>query len=283
MLDPRIRRVLICNRCFGALAIVLVWSACASSPQTLETPPGLEPPAETSPSQAEDQRAETAESTAERADDDLTVVIDSGDEETTPTQTLLEAAAAERERRRNTEPPAIVITNENLSDYATGELTVVSGGARRAPAEGSETEPVAGDADARDAVGAERYWRQRVLEVRSDWKQTLEEIDHLEGRVAELRRRFYAEDDPYYRDRQIKPSWDRALERLEEARDAAETFRARLDQVLEEGRRAGALPGWLREGIELQPERQIEGESERLEEHQPQEPTVVEEDGLETP
>ena len=44
---------------------------------------------------------------------------------------------------------------------------------------------------------------------------------------------------------------------------------------LEEGRRAGALPGWLREGIELEPE-PVLVEVDGIVEHEAEEPTIYE-------
>jgi hypothetical protein len=260
------------------LAVVGVMVAvigCASNQEAFEAPPETRPPVETSAP----PEVVSEESQPEDGKDDLTVVIDAGESAESARKTLLEAAAAERERRRRAGPADIVITNENLADHATGELTVVSSGAAR-----QVTPADPGEASAEDAARGELYWRGRVLQVRQDWRTTLEEIEHLESRVAELRRSFYSEDDPYYRDTQIKPSWDRTLERLTEARAAADGFRAQVDEILEEGRQAGAFPGWLREGIELEPDgREDEDGSRRLEEHEPQEPTVVENDGQTDP
>jgi hypothetical protein len=81
----------------------------------------------------------------------------------------------------------------------------------------------------------------------------VDEIADLERDADGLRRRFYAESDPYVRDTRVKPDWDRVLDRIREMREAAERRRRELVEHLEEGRRAGAMPGWLREGIELEP------------------------------
>ena len=73
------------------------------------------------------------------------------------------------------------------------------------------------------------------------------------GEAATLRSQFYSTDDPYVRDSKVKPQWDRALAELEEARRRAEAGPAEVEAFLEEGRRVGALPGWLRDGVELEP------------------------------
>jgi len=80
----------------------------------------------------------------------------------------------------------------------------------------------------------------------------------LEAKTESLRNRFYSTDDGYQRDSQIKPEWDKAIADLEEARYQASRGAAEVLAFLEEGRRAGALPGWMREGVELEPEPVIE-------------------------
>jgi hypothetical protein len=114
-----------------------------------------------------------------------------------------------------------------------------------------------------------------VRNLRQRWADAAARVPELEERVAELRRQFYDTDDPYYRDTRIKPAWDRAIDQIAEARAEAEAHRLELQAVLEEGHRGGALPGWLREGIELEPA-PPEPESET---HEPGEPKIFEVDG----
>ncbi len=217
---------------------------------------------------------------------ELTIVIDEGDPNA-DRPSLVEASRAERKRRQETRPATIVITDENLQESATGVLTEAapdnqidlqkdSADSRSADGEltgnGPEGPPPAGDPRAED------YWRGRALQARLAWREASGEIERLQGTVNQLRRRFYEEDDPYYRDTQIKPAWDRALDRLQDARALALAASEELDEVIEEGRRAGALPGWLREGIDLEPERDRPRRGEP-EEYEIGEPAVYEPDG----
>ena len=197
-----------------------------------------------------------------------------------------------------------VITNRNLAEMAEGgQVSVISApgdgtAAAAAPGggeKGAATTPAANAAaaspsnTASKAAGpaagtvspelAEEYWRGQALKIRLDWKAAVEEVDELQSEVADLRRRFYEEDDPFYRDNEIKPSWDRALDRLQEAKSDAETQERKLTRFLEEGRRSGALPGWLREGVEFEP--QATGDhspAERRRSDDPWEPKVLEEE-----
>jgi sporulation-control protein spo0M len=89
---------------------------------------------------------------------------------------------------------------------------------------------------------------------------------------------FYREDDGFYRDQEIKPAWDKSLRDLDEARLMAVEMEKELELFLEAGRRAGALPGWLREGIELEP--QLDEEQQPgFQTFEPVEPVVIDGDG----
>ena len=119
--------------------------------------------------------------------------------------------------------------------------------------------------------------RSQYLDLRLRWRAAYDSIRELEGKVASLRNDFYTTDDPYYRDSQIKPAWDRALEGLETARSDIDRYQTELRTVLNEGRREGALPGWLREGIEHEPEAGLPAEETIDPSHYSVEPTIYDE------
>ncbi|HXM79966.1 MAG TPA: hypothetical protein VOA00_12090, partial [Thermoanaerobaculia bacterium] len=58
---------------------------------------------------------------------------------------------------------------------------------------------------------------------------------------------FYRWDDGQYRDRVIKPAWDKKREELETARIQSKQAEADLADLPEKARKAGVPPGWLRE------------------------------------
>lgn len=257
----------------------------STPPPPAENLPGPDP-REIAASAAEAEAATDATPSTRRPE--LTVVIEDEASRQKQQISLVEAAAAERERRAKATTSTVVVTDENLGEFRGGQLTEMRGApapdpapAQSAPAPvAASAQPVGGQAQEITIAesDAEAYWRGRVLRARMNWASAVEEARHLEGKIAELRQRFYAEEDPYYRDSQIKPSWDRALDRLEEARAAIERYRAEVQTIVQEGRRASALPGWLREGIELEPA----ANSERREsgttppgEYRPGEPTVA--------
>jgi hypothetical protein len=211
-----------------------------------------------------------------------TIVIQSAAPSEVTPRTLQQATTSERERRAASDAPIAVITNSNLAELAEGgqitiigspdDPTAVSGVGAPASSSAPATAGAPPGAGAAASIGAappgtpagpaaaaapvaptEEYWRAQALKLRLDWKEAVESVDELEAEVQELRRRFYEEDDPFYRDNQIKPAWDRTLDLLAAAKTDAEDQERKLSRFLEEGRRAGALPGWLREGIELEP------------------------------
>ena len=47
--------------------------------------------------------------------------------------------------------------------------------------------------------------------LREEWAAAADSIAELEARAATLRTRFYATDDPYVRDGEVKPTWDHAI------------------------------------------------------------------------
>jgi len=201
--------------------------------------------------------------------DGSVVVVESGEEEKSTRVGLVEASRAEKERRSKAGPPIAVITDKNLAEYARkGQVTISAPSGKD-----KKGQAAAAAAPAGEPLRDERYWRSRVLEIRQSWRQAADEVKDLEQSAAELRQKFYSESDYYVRDTQVKPEWDRVLERLDATRSKVETKKIELSELLEEGRRAGALPGWLREGVEQEPV--VEESEEEIVPHQSIEPPIV--------
>ncbi len=283
----------------AACAGLVLLAGCGSGQQKTRTLPSqtmsrVEPEApelkEAGVVPLEEEAAEASDEAAGEVEEEVddSVILIEAPHDPVAQPSLIEAARAERERRRDTEAPVHVITDKNLAEYATGELTVVeaSGADEQGPPTIESGEPQqeggaeseAGDEkqpEESEKKKGEDYWRNRALQIRLAWRDAELRIQELELRAAELRQRFYAEDDAYYRDSQIKPAWDRVIDQLEEAKRSVVARQEDLADLMEEGRRAGALPGWLREGIEFEPVPQEE-EDDILE---PGEPVVVQENG----
>lgn len=260
-------------------------------PEPPEPAPVLEPLASAPPS-AEGEGAATGGATeadterksnapaaeAEAGESDATVIPIIETRRSHPS-TLWEASVAAREQRAKSPQARISVTDENLHEYQDAELTFASpreeAPAATAGGEGEEA-GVEGDVEGEgEPERGEEYWRSRVRDLRLRLRTAVDALDELGGRAAGLRRSFYAEDDPYVRDGEIKPEWDRALDRIDETRRTILDLYRDLETTLEEGREAGALPGWLREGIELEPEPdELPQPPEAI--HEPGEPRILE-------
>jgi hypothetical protein len=154
----------------------------------------------------------------------------------------------------------IVITNENLADYAAqGHLTAVevssgpngaAAGRRPVRRSGTNADVRVTDAVADAATVAQdekrQYWTRR-------YQQQLDLVASIESQIAILDREipglwrdFYAWDDPVYRDGVIKVKLDAALARSENLKSQLEVEREQIKEIRNEARKAGAEPGWFR-------------------------------------
>lgn len=226
-----------------AAALCLWLCGCAASQ---ELPTSLPPVSETQDRLPDPPPAEAP--VAAPSPPTLVVIEDSSaDSPEARPQTLGEAAEAERARRAASQKPVLVLDNQSLAAHGKDQkLTVAEGPAPAANSAGAEDEASAEE-------DAESYWRERGLEIRQRWRTAYDRIEQLEGEAEALRHQFYSADDPYVRDSQVKPAWDRVLDDLDQSRRESERGALEVERFLEEGREAGALPGWLREGIELEP------------------------------
>ncbi|HSP94867.1 MAG TPA: hypothetical protein VLU06_09970 [Thermoanaerobaculia bacterium] len=166
----------------------------------------------------------------------------------TPGQPLADTVrAAEQARKRKGPKAAVTITNETLvTDPKKGRLTTsLPRPTSPAPAPGHEqlVPTPAGPDDS----SAEAYWRERMHSARSRVEELRERIRRFEQESKKLENDFYSWDDGQYRDGVIKPAWDQKREELETARRDLEQAEKELSELPEKARKAGALPGWLRE------------------------------------
>jgi len=95
--------------------------------------------------------------------------------------------------------------------------------------------------------GTEAEWKGIAAKARKRVADDKAKVAELQATTKKLENDFYAWDDGQYRDRVIKPSWDRSREDLETAKLELEAAEKDLADLPERARRAGALPGWIRE------------------------------------
>ncbi len=233
----------------AALVLVGITACTPALPPPQTPPPKPEPVPSEAPASEEDPLSvapATPAAPSSRVRDATLIVIDSGEPDSSTRPSLVEASKREKERKARAGKSVAVITDETLPKLAKkGQITFADiSKSKRA------SEPPPPDTA---SVEQGQYWSQRARGIRERWRAAFDEGIALERQAAELRRRFYAESDPFRRDGEIKPNWDRTLDRLRLAKERADATQKELSDFLEEGRRSGALPGWLREGAELEP------------------------------
>jgi len=150
---------------------------------------------------------------------------------------------------------SIVITNENLSDYASkGGLTTANPGknpATRGVHAGSNVRVI--DSETSEKHKKKALWQQRYTQQLERIAAIKRQIEELDLEIPALWNEFYARDDPMYRDGVIKPRLDRSLERREKLGALLLEEEPKLAQIKEDARQDGGEPGWWREVKEPTP------------------------------
>ncbi len=179
-------------------------------------------------------------------------------EEPTPTPSPAVTATAQRPATPVPTRKPIVITDENLQEFAEqGRLTTAEPGSSSA----TRGRPVRGGGSGADLSGLpivevpaddseaekRRYWRDTYQRQLRLVEQLGRQIEELDASIPGLWNKFYAWDDPAYRDGVIKPELDQAIARREHFEKQLELERERLPEIMDQARRDGAQPGWFRD------------------------------------
>lgn len=183
---------------------------------------------------------------------------------------------AKAKKKSEGEPRAVIeINDENLKEFSSGGQVFVleagdPGSEPSAPAavevqnaekESGLTEPGTSDPAAipttspgadrtrisESAPEAERelFWRQSVSELRTSLRRGIDDLRRLELESSILRQQFYSEADPFVRDSEIKPRWDRSLDQLNVLRKRAKEDHDALTSLLAEAKKAGVSAAWI--------------------------------------
>jgi len=152
--------------------------------------------------------------------------------------------AADEAKHKKEQKSGVAITNRTLvTDPKKGRLTTAAPRPPQPTPRPSEIVPPTPAA----AQGEEAEWRERARAARRRVQDLKERIPQLEADAKKLETDFYAWDDGQYRDGVIKPAWDKKREELETARRDLTDAERDLADLPEKARKAGALPGWIRE------------------------------------
>ncbi|HEY1252112.1 MAG TPA: hypothetical protein VGH97_13060 [Thermoanaerobaculia bacterium] len=135
---------------------------------------------------------------------------------------------------------------------APGPTDAGSPAAPPAPPSAPSPEPVTEVAPPPTGIPAapaadEAQWRAAAQAARKRVADGKAHVAELTAGTKKLENDFYAWDDGQYRDRVIKPAWDKMRDQLEDAKRDLLAAEQELADLPEKARRAGALPGWIRE------------------------------------
>ena len=153
--------------------------------------------------------------------------------------------AASEGKTRKEQKGSVAITNETLvTDPTKGKLTTSQPKNLPPPTPGRSETPAAASAS---TGGGEAEWRERARAARRRVEELKARVYQLEGEAASLEKDFYRWDDGQYRDGVIKPAWDKKKEELEATKNELAQAEKDLAELPDRARKAGALPGWIRE------------------------------------
>ena len=151
------------------------------------------------------------------------------------------------------EKKKVRITNDSLTtEPDKGKLTTSTRPAptpvppRETASAGNAAQPTP-DVSRADVGRDEGYWRSEARRLRERVAELKDTIVRLQNESQKLESDFYSWDDGAYRDRVIKPAWDKAREDLVTARRELPNAERDLADLPDRARKAGALPGWIRE------------------------------------
>lgn len=162
---------------------------------------------------------------------------------------LVKAAKKEKERRAKVEAKK-TLTNQDIEEIRKKQPI---SGIETSEGEGAADETAdAGDKtgekkEAVDPTQTEEYWRARKQETDSRVKDAQARVDQIQSEINSLTQAFYAESDGVAQRPLIETERIERIKELEAAKKELEEARAASEGLEDEARRAGALPGWIRD------------------------------------
>jgi hypothetical protein len=168
-------------------------------------------------------------------------------------QSLAEVARKEEERRKTVTVPAKVYTNKDLNAVPAGSPTVSS----PAPAKPADEAPKTADGDAKSSAPKtaeaddkapakdQKYWATRLKNLQDKLARDQDYADAMQTRINALTTDFVNRDDPAQR-AVIGQNREKSIAELARLTKSVTDTKKAIADLLEEARRAGVPPGWLR-------------------------------------
>jgi len=165
-------------------------------------------------------------------------------------QSLAEVAKKEEDRRKTVPSPSKVYTNKDLAPTPAGSppppavsTTPSSPDSAKSAPEDSKT--AAKDGAEKGPVKDQAYWAGRLKALQDKLARDQDYADAMQTRINSLTTDFVNRDDPAQR-AVIETNRQKSLAELARLTKSVADDKKALADFLEEARRAGIPPGWLR-------------------------------------
>ena len=166
-------------------------------------------------------------------------------------QSLADIAKKEEDRRKTVPAPSKVYTNKDLAPTPAGSPPPPAASAapsspdagKTAPEDGKATPPK--DGAEKGPVKDQAYWATRLKALQDKLARDQDYADAMQTRINSLTTDFVNRDDPAQR-AVIETNRQKSIAELARLTKSVQDTKKALADFLEEARRAGVPPGWLR-------------------------------------
>jgi len=160
---------------------------------------------------------------------------------------LVKLAKQEKERRAKTHATK-TLTNQDIEEVRKKQpiTGIETSEEQTQPAEEAE-QAGKGEKGKEESTNTEEYWRQRKQQVDQQLNDAQTKVEQLQSEINQLSTAFYAEGDGVGQRPVIKQEWDERLKALDDAKRDLQSAQQQSEGLEDEARKAGALPGWLRD------------------------------------
>jgi hypothetical protein len=177
----------------------------------------------------------------------LAPVVHTGDSD------LVELSKKEKAKRAQTGDPHKVFTNKDIEAFKaknkqTGGKSASSSSTLKAE-EQPQTQAETSYEDAPPEFDYDKekiYWRGRYEEAKARIEKAQKDVDRLQPIVKQLQLTYVDSKDPSVMI-QFQDEVERKLSELQSAKKELDDAEKGMEELWEEGRKAGALPGWFRD------------------------------------
>jgi len=177
-------------------------------------------------------------------------------------QSLTELAEIERQRRNGIAEAPKAINNDNVAEFSRGAVSIIKPIALPSRAMNSEAaEWIGGDSEKEKTADSEyevdpdepvdlagrpeSFWRDKMAEARQRVEVLEREAEVLQLRLNALQMQFLDSADGFRR-QAIQKDMQKAFYEQDLNKENLAAAQDALRDLSQEGRRSGALPGWLR-------------------------------------